>query len=277
MTRSNKALISAFIATARKYNGYTSELLGRNVFGQRVGYDAQPWAGAFIDVVARESGLRLPSFTYVPAGLAACVRTGNISRTPRAGDIAVYAFSSNTASAFSSPHCGIVADTRNFKRTGEFLAIEGDTTGTGAYQNKNGVHQRIRSLNEVVLFCRPVTPGMSGLHLLTKLVQKLTGGAPDRVELQTINEAASSPKEIRLPKLLAARTKNTDIERVQLALSLVTDLKGADRGKWDAATASAFANFQRTIGRVGSDASGMPDLPTLQRLSKETGLFTVSE
>lgn len=272
MSKTKKALIAAFIATARKYNGYTSELLGRNIFGERVGYQSQPWAGAFIDVVAREADLRLPSFTYVPAGLAACVRTGNISRTPRPGDIAVFAFSSNTASAFSSPHAGIVTDVRNFKRTGEFLTIEGNTTGTGAYQNKDGVHQKIRRINEVLVFCRP-----GGEHLLTKLIQKLTGAGPDRVELQTINEAASSPKEIRLPKLLAARTKNTDIERVQLALSLVTDIRGAERGKWDQATASAFANFQRTIGRIGSDAAGTPDLATLQRLSKETGLFTVSE
>lgn len=275
MSKTKKALIAAFIATARKYNGYTSELLGRNMFGARVGYDSSPWAGAFIDVVARESGLHLPSFTYVPAGLAAAVRTGNISRTPQPGDIAIFAFSSNTASAFTAPHAGIVTDVRNFKRTGEFLTIEGNTTGTGAYQNKDGVHQKIRRVNDVVVFCRPIQ--LSGEHLLTKLLKKLTGAAPDRVELQTINEAASSPKEIRLPKLLAARTKNTDIERVQLALSLVTDIRGAERGKWDGATASAFANFQRSIGRVGSDASGAPDLATLQRLSKDTGLFTVSE
>lgn len=245
------------------------------MFGARVGYDSSPWAGAFIDVVARESGLHLPSFTYVPAGLAAAVRTGNISRTPQPGDIAIFAFSSNTASAFTAPHAGIVTDVRNFKRTGEFLTIEGNTTGTGAYQNKDGVHQKIRRVNDVVVFCRPIQ--LSGEHLLTKLLKKLTGAAPDRVELQTINEAASSHKEIRLPKLLAARTKNTDIERVQLALSLVTDIRGAERGKWDGATASAFANFQRSIGRVGSDASGAPDLATLQRLSKDTGLFTVSE
>lgn len=275
MSKTKKALIAAFIATARKYNGYTSELLGRNMFGARVGYDSSPWAGAFIDVVARESGLHLPSFTYVPAGLAAAVRTGNISRTPQPGDIAIFAFSSNTASAFTAPHAGIVTDVRNFKRTGEFLTIEGNTTGTGAYQNKDGVHQKIRRVNDVVVFCRPIQ--LSGEHLLTKLLKKLTGAAPDRVELQTINEAASSHKEIRLPKLLAARTKNTDIERVQLALSLVTDIRGAERGKWDGATASAFANFQRSIGRVGSDASGAPDLATLQRLSKDTGLFTVSE
>jgi hypothetical protein len=274
---SRKETVAAFITTARKYNGYTSEVLGRNIFGQRVGYDSQPWAGAFIDVVAREAGLNIPSFTYVPAGLAEFVRTGNISRTPRPGDIAIYAFSSNPASAFSSPHCGIVADTRNFKRTGEFLAIEGDITGTGVYQNKNGVHQKIRTSHEVVVFCRPVPSMINGPHLLMKLVRKLTGGAPDRIELATINEAASAPKEIRLPKLLAARTRNTDIERVQLALSLVTDLQEVERGKWDQATSSAFANFQRTIGRVGSDATGTPDLSSLQRLAKETGLFNIVE
>ena len=277
MIKTKKEQIAAFIATARKYNGYTSELLGRNMFGQRVGYDSQPWAGAFVDVVAREAGLDLPSFTYAPAGLAACIRSGNITRTPKPGDIAVFAFSSNSASAFGSPHCGVVTDTRNFKRTGEFLTIEGDTIGTGVHQNKNGVHQRIRTSNEVLAFCRPVSSRIDGPHLLMKLVQKLTGAGPDRVELQTINEAASLPTEIRLPKLVTARTRNSDIERVQLALSLVTDLKGADRGKWDGATASAFANFQRSIGRVGSDASGMPDLPTLQRLSKVTGLFKIAE
>jgi hypothetical protein len=277
--RSNQE-IAAFISTARKYVGYTSELLGRNIFGERVGYQSQPWAGAFIDVCAREAGLlHLPSFTYTPAALAAAVRSGNISRTPQPGDIAIFAFSSNTASAFSAPHAGVVTDVRNFKRTGEFLTIEGNTEGPGPHQKKDGVYPRIRTSNEVIVFVRAQQPNRPARQLLMKILQKLTGTgrAQDRVELQTINEAASAPIQVRLQKVTAARTRNQDIERVQLALSLVTDLKNCTRGSWDAQTAAACANFQRTIGRVGSDASGTPDLSTLQRLSKETGLFTVTE
>lgn len=267
--------VAAFINNARKYIGYTSELLGRNVFGERVGYDATVWSGAFIDVVARESGVDLPSFTYSPAGLSEAIRRGNISRKPKPGDIAIFNFSSTSthaASNFSAPHCGIVIDVRELKTNGRFLTIEGNTTGSTVHQQKDGVYQKIRYVTDAVIFCRPA----SGEHLLTKLYRKLTGAAPGKIELSQIQQAASNQEAIHL-KMIRGNTRNRSIELVQLALSQVTDLTNCDRGKWDGATAAAFANFQRSIGRVGSDASGDPDLNSLKRLATVTKLFAIEE
>ena len=285
MKKTAAAKLELFLATARKYIGYHSELLGRNAFGSRVGYDSGPWSGAFIDVVAREAGLNLPSFTYTPTGLAESIKAGNISRRPRPGDIAIFNFSSTgiqgaAASAFNMPAAGIVSDVRELRTNGRFLTIEGNATGSTSYQDKDGVHQRIRHLTDVVIFCRPEefesSPMARILKLLTKVGKKLRGQLPDRLDIKGLEELTSQPETVRL-RSFKPGTRNRSIEVVQLALSQVTDLQGAERGKWDAATSSACARFQRTIGRVGPDATGVLDIPTLERLSQATGLFVVGE
>jgi hypothetical protein len=55
---------------ARQYLGYKTELGNRSMFGLRVGYETAPWSGAFIDVIAREAGLHVPSCVYTPTALA---------------------------------------------------------------------------------------------------------------------------------------------------------------------------------------------------------------
>jgi hypothetical protein len=284
MKKSAAAKLELFLATARKYLGYQSELLGRNIFGNKRGYDSRPWSGAFVDIVAAEAGISIPSFTYTPNGLAESIRSGNISRTPRPGDIAIFSFSSTSheglaASSFDMPAAGIVTDVRELRKSGRFLTIEGNTTGQSPYQNKDGVHQRIRHLTDVVLFCRPAefqgAAASFPFRLFTKLSEKFAGLHPDRIELDGLQELT---KETVLVKLAALKTgtRNRSIEVVQLALSRVTDIKGAERGKWDSATASAFARYQRSIGKVGTDAQGTVDLVSLQKLSEETGLFKVA-
>jgi hypothetical protein len=277
-----KTDLKIFLATARKYLGYQAGALGRTGFGERVGYDSTVWSGAFVDVVARESGLHLPSFVYSPAALAEYIRRGHISRVPKPGDIAIFNFASNVghaASAFSSPHCGIVTDVRELKTNGRFLTIEGNTTGQGPYQDKDGVHQQIRYMTDVVLFCRPEefqsSAARISLKLLTKAWKMVTGRVPGKVELKEIEEAARAAKNIH-PQMLRVGTRNRYIETVQLALSQVTDLRNCDRGRWDPVTQNAYANFQRTVGYVGSDASGIPDVNSLKRLAADTGLFQVT-
>lgn len=273
--QSSAAHIELFINTAQRYLGYTPDLGGRNVFGQKVGYDSVPWAGSFIDVVAREAEVRLPSFTYSAAGLAECIRQGNFSRTPQRGDVAIFNFSSNTgvaADIFGMPHCGIVTDVREFLSTGRFITIEGNTTGTGQ-QNKDGVHQKIRHVTEVVLFCRP---GWSSGKTFYERITELLDAARthfSREETAEIEEVARAPKILKLNGEVRYGDRNKKIEILQLALATVTDLRGAEPGKWDQATAAACCRFQRNIGRVGSDVTGLPDEATLLRLSKDTGLF----
>ena len=279
--------VTAFILTARKYVGYRSELLGRNSFGERVGYDATVWSGAFIDVIARESGQDLPSFVYSPAALAEFTRIGQLRKKPQPGDIAIFNFSSITTtngSNFASPHCGLVIDTRELTSNGRFLTIEGNVTGSTSYQAFDGVHQKIRHTTDVVAFCRPANfergirkllrdAAAAWFKLVARLRLKLTDPEA-RVEQAQLEEAAAQLLTIDVRKLQPG-SKNKHVTTVQLALSQVADINGAEEGKWDAATASAFARFQRNIGRVGQDASGAPELNSLVRLAKKTGLFNV--
>jgi hypothetical protein len=283
--RSNPA-VDAFIATARKYVGYKSELLGRNIFGERVGYDATVWSGAFIDVIARESGLDLPSFVYSPAALAEFFKNGQLRKKPQPGDIAIFNFASTTTtngSSFAAPHVGLVVDTRELTSNGRFLTIEGNVTGSTSYQQFDGVHQKMRYVTDVVAFARPanfergirkfVRTAAAAIFQLTAWVRKKFSAA-ERIELVQLEEAAAQLLTVDVKKLIIG-TKNKHVTAVQLALSQVTDISGAEEGKWDAATASAFARFQRTIGRVGSQANGKPEVTTLQRLAAVTKLFAI--
>lgn len=276
--------IELFISNAQKYLGYTAEMLGRNIFSQKVGYDAQPWAGAFIDVVARESDLNFPSFVYSAAGLAECIRTGAISRTPQRGDIAIFNFSSNVghaASAFGSPHCGIVTDVQEFESTGRFITVEGNTEGTTKHLMKDGVHQKIRHVTDVLLFCRPAFGKKSGSgKTFYERLAKLLDRARTRMtidELKELDAAARTPKVLRLNGEVKYGDRNKRVETIQLALAVVTDLRGCEPGRWDSVTAAACSRFQRNIGRTGSDVTGLPDLGTLKRLSKESGIFIIEE
>jgi hypothetical protein len=275
------AAAELFTKTAQQYLGYTVDLGGRNMFGQKVGYDSEPWAGAFVDVVAREAGLELPSFVYTAAALAEFIRSGNFSREARPGSIAIYNFSSNVgaaASAFSSPHCGIVTDVREFQETGRFITVEGNTEGTTTYTKKDGVHQKVRSINDVVIFCHPNFEGpQRRVTFNERLIKLLDRGRTtfNGEELNAIDAAARVPSLLRINGEIKHGSRNKEIESIQLALATVTDLRGAEPGKWDSITAAACSRYQRMIGYVGKDASGLPDLNTLKRLARETGLFRI--
>lgn len=272
-----------FIQSAQQYLGYTAEQVGRNIFGEKVGYNSQPWAGAFVDVCAREAGLALPSFVYTPAALAEFIRQGNFSRKPQPGSIAIYNFSSDTghaASAFSMPHCGIVTDVREFDSTGRFIAIEGNTEGVTTYTKKDGVHQKVRTVNDVVVFCTPKFEGpAAGKTFNERLIKLLDRGRTtfDGEELKAIDEAASLPSILRINNEIKHGSRNRSIETIQLALATVTDLRGCELGKWDSVTAAACSRYQRSVGYVGRDVDGLPDLNTLKRLSRETGLFRLED
>lgn len=279
-------LIKIFILTAKKYVGYKSGSLQRNEFGERVGYDSQPWSGAFVDVVAREAGVhKLPSFVYTPAAAAEAVRNGLVVSSPEAGDIVIFNFATNSsgqgmsASMFAMPHCGIVVDSTKVKTDGAFQVVEGNTNGDMARQEvdrRDGVYLRTRRLSDVMMFVRPEEfngPGLgSRIHQLLLKMLKLVKA--EKLELDEIQEAASNPMLLQLQYLQPGK-RSRHIELVQLALGLHVDIAGAKRGHWDAATRSAFARYQRNIGRVGQDAAGDPDFYTLQRLGQETGVFRV--
>ena len=275
------AAAELFIKTAQQYLGYVVDLGGRNIFGQKVGYDSRQWAGAFIDVCAKDAGLQLPSFVYTPAALAEFLRQGNFSREARPGSVAIYNFSSETgqsADQFGMPHAGIVVDVREFKSTGRFITVEGNVEGTGVYQKKDGVHQRIRSINDVVIFCHPNFDG--SMHKKTFNERLMAWMDRGRTELDgsdyaEIATASKEPVKLLMNGEIKHGDRNRRVETIQLALATVTDLRGCEPGKWDALTAAACSRYQRMIGFVGKDATGLPDLNTLRRLARETGLFKI--
>ena len=275
------AAAELFIKTAQRYLGYSSELLGRTIFGQKVGYDSVPWSGAFIDVVAREAGLRLPSFTYTASALAEVIRSGNFSREAKPGSIAIFNFSSDSGhapNAFGMPHCGIVVDAREFGETGKYVTVEGNTTGTGKYLNKDGVHQRIRTINETVLFYEPdFNDGRrAGSKTFNEWLMRLLDRGRTTFngeDLKEIDDAARDPQLLMIDKEIRPGDRNRKVDIIQLALATVTDLRGVTPGKWDQVTAAACSRYQRNIGRVGKDVTGLPDTGTLMRLSKDTGRF----
>ena len=279
------AAAELFIKTAQQYLGYVVDLGGRNIFGQKVGYDAQPWAGAFIDVCAKEAGLQLPSFVYTPAALAEFIRDGNFSREARPGSVAIYNFSSNVghaADTFGMPHAGIVVDVREFSSTGRFIAVEGNTEGTTTYTKKDGVHQRIRTINDVVVFCHPTWTVDRGLAVHKKTFNERLMAWMDRGRTEfdssdyaEIVAASKDPVKLLMNGEIKHGDRNKRVETIQLALATVTDLRGCEPGKWDAITAAACSRYQRMIGFVGKDATGLPDLNTLRRLARETGLFKI--
>lgn len=279
MFRKNQAPGSAaalLVRTAQKYLGYTSDLGGKNIFGAKVGYDSRPWSGAFVEVCLREAGLQGPSFVYTPAALADYLRQGNFSRDPRPGSIAIFNFSSNTghaADAFGMMHCGVVTDIREFESTGRFITVEGNVEGTTTFSKRDGVHQRVRSINDVVVFCHPAAAGTFNGSLLKLLDRGRT--VFNGEDLDDIAEAARDPKPLSLKVPLKHGDRNKKIEVIQLALATVTDLRGATLGTWDATTAAACSRYQRSMGYVGPDATGLPGTATLKRLAKETGLFTI--
>lgn len=262
--------LSKLLDTARQYLGYKSELGNRTTFSARVGYDAAPWAGAFLDVIFRDSGVHVPSCVYTPTALAEFIKSGQLFQTPQPGDIAFFNFSSTAASAFNAPHCGLVTDTREFKSTGKFVTIEGDTVTFK--QKANGVYMKTRYSTDVIGFGRPgelATRKLRIFNLLINAVKKL--GATRELDAAAL-ELLTEDSEVKLNSLQPGK-RNHDVEVIQVALHLTVGLTGATQGTWDAATVTAFTNFQRKIGYVGQGADGIPTEQTLQRLASESGLF----
>lgn len=266
-----------FISTARKYIGYTSGPLMTNAFGQRVGYDSQPWSGAFIDVVARECGLSIPSCTYAANGLAEFIKNGLVVKRPAPGDLAFFNFASDANGAFSMSHIGLVTDVQEWDSTARFLTVEGNVNnGTRYNEQKDGVFAKVRHSTDVLMFVRPgelkLFNGPRPGQLLTKVIAKFS--KERAIELAQLQEAASENKSLKIASLQPG-LRNRSIELVQLALGVTVGLKGAQRGTWDALTQNAYAKWQRNVGYVGPAANGQVDEATLRRLATSSKLFTI--
>jgi len=273
-TRTAATTANRLVETASAYLNYTAGPLLANQFGERVGYNHQPWAGAFIDVVAREAGLHLPSCIYTPTALSVMLSDGRQVARPMPGDLAFFNFPSDNAGASTAmPHVAIVTDVREFKSTGRFMVIEGNSRPTNSKLGNDidGVFNRVRNAADVIAFVRP-KPNRQPGKLRIKVIEKL--GLAARISTSPLEEVARANIGV-VPAALAPKLRNKQIEAVQAALSLTVGLHGHTLGAWDSLTEAAYATFQRRIGLMASDVNGIPNRSSLQRLASETNLFHV--
>jgi len=245
--RKDSELQERFLETATQHLGYTARAGMQSIYGGTVGYQGNIWSGAFVDVVARETGLRIPACVYSPAGLAEFIYQRRWHARPKAGDIVFLTFP--TDENFGMPHLGIVTGVDEWQRHGRIETIEGQVASGLAKgsQLNDGVYRRVRYRHEVLGF-----------------------GRPDfRPAPQGGTETAGTP--IRLAHLQTGK-RHASVELVQRALALRTGLHNVT-GKVDGETVAAFARWQRSVGYI--DGHGRFDLPSLQRLGRETGLFSI--
>ena len=237
------------LETATAWLGYTP-LGNRSEFAERVGYPGVTWAGAFIDCIFHDAGLVIPSVTYPASGLAEFIKARRVFEKPQPGDIAFFTFA--TGSPFETMHVGLVVDTRDWETAHTVRTIEGDVPSGLAKSDPSlrGVFNRVRDGHEIVTFAR-VQP------------------AHDKKE-ETAQPGSLPVLDYR--RVTSGR-RNKDIGLLQLALKQVTGLVGEVPDMFDGRTKHAYARWQRITGRVGADASGLPDRASLQLLGERTRKF----
>jgi hypothetical protein len=153
------------------------------------------------------------------------------------------------------PHVGIVTDVSHWKSEKIFMAIEAqvDSGLPKASKDKTGVFPRVRGKWDVVCFYRPDFKAR-----------------PDK----GAKNGSTGAKTIKLRNIRPGKA-HPEVKIVHQALSTMFSLRQIPRDVFDPEMQKIFARWQRLIGFVGEDASGVPNLPSLGRLGRETGLFDI--
>lgn len=237
------------IKSAEAWLGFTTAgLNGRTPFGEKSGYDVN-WAGAFIDTIFHDSGMRIPSCVYSSSGLAEFIKQGRVKNKPQPGDIVFFAFP--TGDNFGVSHVGLVADTSRYKTDGLVGTIEAQINSglPKSDPHVRGVFRRIRSQHEIIAFARPD---------FKKKAQPAVNKSETGLTLISIRPGR----------------RNKSIGLVQLALMKVTGSLGKITvDMFDGQTQHAYARWQRQIGYASDRATGVPDAISLQLLGEITGVF----
>jgi peptidoglycan hydrolase-like protein with peptidoglycan-binding domain len=186
--------------------------------------------------------------------------SGRLHTKPKPGDVVFFTFPTDGETGpYNQMHVGIVTGSENFLRDGSFKVIEGQIDpGLPRTSNrvKNGVHVRTRYATDVVGFGRPALKPKS-------LTDELSSELPTKPVIKA---------SIMKPGL-----KHRTVLVLQQELRSEKLFTGTYTGILDARTMAAVASFQRTIGYVGSQASGVPDMQTLQRLAQQRQTFNVTD
>jgi cell wall-associated NlpC family hydrolase len=237
------------IKSAEAWLGFTTAgLNGRTPFGEKSGYDVN-WAGAFIDTIFHDAGMRIPSCVYSSSGLAEFIKQGRVKDKPQPGDIVFFAFP--TGDSFGVSHVGLVADTSRYKTDGLVGTIEAQVNSglPKSDPHLRGVFRRIRSQHEIIAFARPD---------FKKKAQPAVNKSETGLTLISIRPGR----------------RNKSIGLVQVALMKVTGSLGKITvDMFDGQTQHAYARWQRQIGYANDRATGIPDAISLQLLGEITGVF----
>lgn len=284
-----------FLDAAGKWLRYYSRPGGGNIFSERVGYTSHgaPWDGAFIDCVAQDAGVYMPSMITPSSGLAEFFWARRVRYSPRPGDIVFFAFS--TDQDFRPGHVGIVTGVEQWRSRGCFTSIEANVTGDpgpGRTDDRDGVHIRTRWQSDVLAFARPaflrrkkkVRPGTGSKNETDQLFRNTRPGIAQKNETDQLSSDArpgiDSPVLTgldfrKIERSARNRRKSAEILEIQEALAGFGGMRGANPGIWDSATESAMARFQRRIGYAGIRANGKPDLATLEILGRISQKFSI--
>lgn len=244
-----------FLDETRSHLGYRPRPGGLSEFAIRTGYKGEslPWSGSFVDCVARDAGIVIPSCVYTPSGLSEFVLSGRAHSSPQTGDVVFYNF--QTGPQFGMPHCGIVMACDEYMQTGAFLAIEANVNSglPKGHADRDGIYERTRYKDDVIMFGRP----------------DFDFRPAEKTEMQTgtifIKEQNVRPGR-----------QNPDVQTVQIALSTIATLDDSITwGRFDSTTQRAYARWQRLIGYVHPDSTGIPDLASLKLLGERSGIFEV--
>ena len=256
---SKRELRDRIVQVATSYEGYQAAAGSADIFSSKVGKPGAHWNGLYVDVVLMEAGLELPT-THVAtaAALRYYMISGRLHTKPKPGDVAFFVFPTDGETGpYNQMHVGIVTGSENFLRDGSFKVIEGQIDpGLPRTSNrvKNGVHVRTRYATDVVGFGRPALKPKS-------LTDELSS------ELST--------KLVIKASIMKPGLKHRQVALLQQELKAARLFTGTYTGILDARTMAAVASFQRTIGYVGSEASGVPDRNTLDRLAQIRQTFNV--
>ena len=254
-----RELRDRILQVATSYEGYSAAAGSADIFSSKVGKPGAHWNGIYVDVVLMEAGLELPT-THVltAAALRYYMISGRLHTTPKPGDVAFFTFPTDSETGpYNQMHVGIVTGTENLLRDGSFKVIEGQIDPglpKSGLRAKNGVHVRTRYLTDVVGFGRPaLKPKSLTDELSSELLTKPTLKA----------------------SIMKAGLKHPTVAILQQELKAAKLFTGTYTGILDVRTVAAVASFQRTIGYVGSQASGIPDKQTLMRLAQLRQTFNV--
>jgi hypothetical protein len=242
-------LREAFIERALGYVGYQAVGNRDNFFGKKLNMNGLPWDGMFIEVTARESGIprqALPVMTYTPVALSQFISRERLYRNPQRGDIMF--FETSTDGDFGMPHVAIVLEVDGSRiRTVEGMTASGQPRRMDVF---DGVHERTRHVSDALGFGRPA-------------FQKTARDTSDNSIIPT----GLSLAHVR------NGSKHKNVELLQLALHVATDIDGYNKGKFDDRTRLAYAKFQRQIGYPKSSATGVVDQTSLKLLGELTQVF----